>query len=136
MATDRTKWVTYTALLGLVTNLVLNHFWIDSFGSIGAAWSTVASLYIVVSVMLPQIAQALNTSVRRLFPIRHLLKVAAATGVSMAIVGLVRFELGTEARLDAALWVLLYGSIGLGLYRILGLPSLGDMVGFLRRRTS
>ncbi|MGB0648536.1 MAG: polysaccharide biosynthesis C-terminal domain-containing protein, partial [Bradymonadia bacterium] len=136
MATNRTQWVTYTAFMGLAINLILNHFWITKFGSVGAAWSTVVSLYVVVAVMLPQIAQALQTSIKYLFPMKHLLKVAVATLASMSVVAGAKRLLELNGPLGMGLWMILYGGIGLALYRVMGLPSLRDIVNFLKRRAS
>ena len=135
MATDRTKWVTYTAFIGLAINLILNHFWIQAFGSVGAAWSTVVSLYVVVAVMLPQIAQALQTTIRALFPFKHLVKVSAATMISMLVVAGSKQLVQLEGPFGVGLWMVLYSAVGLGLYHLMGLPSLRDIVRFLKNRT-
>ena len=133
MATDRTRWVTYTALFGLVVNLVLNRLWIESYGSIGAAWATVVSLYLVVAVMLPQIAIALKTRVRDLFPGVYLLKVCGATTVSGITVALLRSYAWDDAMLGVWVWSCVYGALGLALYAKLGLSGIGEIRRFLKR---
>jgi O-antigen/teichoic acid export membrane protein len=133
MATDRTRWVTYSALFGLVVNLILNKLWIESYGSVGAAWSTVASLYLVVSVMLPQIAKALHARVRDLFPGRHLIKVSVATLVSALLVAVMRTCLWNDQTLGIWIWGSAYGAFGLVMYQMLGLPSIWTMRQYLKR---
>lgn len=133
MATDRTRWVTYTALFGLVVNLVLNRLWVQEYGSVGAAWATVVSLYLVVSVMLPQIAKVLHTRVRDLFPGRHLFKVALATTVSACLVLLLRTYLWDDHVFGVWVWAAVYSATGLGMYQILGLPSISMIRKYLRQ---
>ena len=135
MATNHTKWVTYTALLGLVVNVLLNALFIKVLGPVGAAWSTVISQYAVVCVMLPMIARVLMVRVRDLFDLAFLSRVSFCTLVVAGSTFCLRHWLGGEGAQSFILYALGYCLAGLGMYALVGLPNLFAIFRFLKKRS-
>ena len=75
MATDNGRWVTASALVGLVLNAGLSVVFVRWLGPSGAAWATTLSTYGVAAFTLWPIGKATRTPVRRLIDWARLGKV-------------------------------------------------------------
>ena len=78
MATNKTMWVTGSAVFGLLLNAGLNFWFVDRMGYSGAAWATVLTTYGVVALLLFPIVQGFGNNALELFDWKHLFKVMAA----------------------------------------------------------
>jgi len=136
MATNRTKWVTVSALFGLIVNALLNWVFVRWMGYQGAAWASVLTTYCVVLVMLIPMGSALKVRPLSLFDWRYLSKVAIATvlpavgvyclGQIIEVPGLVRLIAGGG----------LYGICVLALYKLFGIATINEIVRFLGKRSA
>jgi len=134
MATNRTRWVTISAIIGLAMNALLNWVFVNWMGYTGAAWASVITTYGVVLTMLVPMCFALKTTLAELFDWAHLGKVALATvGPALAVylclpllpwAGVVKLFGGTAV----------YGVGVLGAYRAFGIGTLSDIAAFLKRQ--
>ena len=134
MATNNTKWVTWSAFAGLILNVLLNMVLVDAMGSTGAAWATILTTYGVVLIMLYPLCRALKTTPLKLFDWPHLLRVLAASAAPAVAVyfaigasplqGVSRLLVGTA----------IYGLAVLGAYRLLRITTVQELIGFIRRR--
>ena len=137
MATDHTRWVTVSAVLGLTLNAGLNVLFVWWLGASGAAWASVLTTYLVLVFMLFPMRRALQCSIRKLIDWTHLLLVLLAAGIPAGLLFATRsFELLP----DAAPWLIiaLLGSLYVGLvllaYRVVGISTVKDIMNFLRKR--
>lgn len=81
IATERARWVTISALVGLVLNALLSWVAIHFIGPDGAAWASVLSIYGVVAVLLFPMGEALRCPPHRLIRWRENLQVLAVAGL-------------------------------------------------------
>ena len=81
MATNRTRWVTLSAIIGLLANATLNMIFVRWLGPSGGAWASVMTTYLVVLFMLFPMCNALGCTLRQLIAWRHLGRVTLASGL-------------------------------------------------------
>jgi O-antigen/teichoic acid export membrane protein len=136
MATNRTKWVTISAVFGLALNACLNWIFVSWLGYRGAAWATVLAIHGVVFVMLIPMSLALRTRPLSLFDWPYLAKVCGATTLPAIAVYFLGQAVDVTGALRLALGSLVYGASVLALYAALRIATLADILSFLRRTPS
>ncbi len=134
MATDNTRYVTLSALVGLVVNVALSWLMVWMFGANGAAWATCIAVYAVAGTLLFPMARVLKTTPRALVDWRHVGTSLLAAGLPAAPVFAVGYALDAP---DLVRLVVMGGLYGLGVvlvYRQTGLATPRQLLDFLRRR--
>jgi O-antigen/teichoic acid export membrane protein len=134
MATNRTKWVTISAIVGLSLNVLLNYFFVSWLGYAGAAWASVLSIYGVVLFMLIPMCKALETTPAALFDWPHLTKVMFATAVPAALVYMGFSQMDVSGLVKLLTGTAVYGALVLISYRVLKITTVGELIAFIRKR--
>ena len=134
MATQRTQWVTISAIVGLVCNTLLNVVFVRWFGASGAAWASTLTTYVVIGFMLFPLSQALEIQVRELIDWSHISKVLFAS----IIPALPFFWLSSLFQTTDLIKILCLGSLYmssvLGIYYQMKLTTLQELHAFLRKK--
>ena len=78
-ATGLQNWIVINSLFNLITNLILNYFFIKQFGTIGAVYATLLSTYLGYIFPIYLMWKNLNSNFFSYFPIFHYLKIVIAS---------------------------------------------------------
>ncbi len=136
MATDRTRWVTVAAILGLTLNASLNVLFVMWFGASGAAWASVLTTYLVVIYMTFPMCRALNCNLRELISWGHLGQVITASAVPALALYLARDYIVLSPLMTIITVGCVYGLLVAIAYRLAGITTLSEVLNFLRKRDS
>ncbi len=134
MATDKARWVTVAAVIGLTTNVILNLIFVQWFGAAGAAWGSVLTTYVVIAFMLYPMSKTLDCPVSRLIAWSHIGRVmlcASLPAIALFML-LPMVPAGDLVRLGIGGG--LYAATVLILYQAFKVGSAREIVAFLRKR--
>ncbi len=134
MATDNTRQVTVSALLGLLLNAALSVALVAWMGADGAAWATVLSTYGVVAYMLWPISTAVKTPYLKLVPWGAVTKTCFVALLPAPLFWWLAAQVNWLDLAELLVFGGLYGVVVLLAYRIVGLATPGELWASLRKR--
>jgi O-antigen/teichoic acid export membrane protein len=134
MATDRTRWVTIAAVIGLSANAGLNLLFVTWFGAKGAAWASVLTTYLVVAFMFVPMCKALECHLARLVAWSHLGRVLLAAGIPGGALFLIRPYIELAPFVTLLVFGTAYCLLVVLMYRIAGVATITEIIDFLKKR--
>lgn len=134
MATDRGRWVTISAIAGLVLNAGFSVLFVWGIGPTGAAWATTLSTYGVAAVTFWPISQAVKTPAHKLVDWPRVTRVLGTALAPAALMWPLLHWLPGPALSRLLIGGGIYGGAVLGLYAVTRLATPRDLVNLLRKR--
>lgn len=117
IASERGRWVTLSALVGLIANVILNFILIRVLGINGPAWATVITAYLSTMVLFIPLCRLFKVKIRQLVPWWNLLKTGFISALPLILIIPLQIQLSAWSQWGRLLSLgTLYGVLTLALY--------------------